>query len=60
MWGGRPARLTRWAGRNAEVDDGYWFGLYVYKLTELSERDEKMMNEMYLREMREVALESVL
>lgn len=51
-WGNKPSKLARWVGRNAERDDGYWLGIYVYKLTEQGAREEKEANEKYEKEMR--------
>lgn len=51
-WGEKPPRLVRWAGRNAERDDGYWLGLYVYRMTETGMKIEKERGEKYEREMR--------
>ncbi|KFY33014.1 hypothetical protein V495_08513, partial [Pseudogymnoascus sp. VKM F-4514 (FW-929)] len=50
-WGTKPSRLVRFAGRNAERDDGYWLGLYVYRL-EHGGSDERRKIEWHERELR--------
>jgi hypothetical protein len=47
-WETKPSRLVRWAGRNAERDDGYWLGLYVYRLSEKGIQSERERNASYL------------
>ncbi|KAL5348372.1 hypothetical protein ACLOAV_006854 [Pseudogymnoascus australis] len=53
-WGNKPSRMVRWAGRMAEIDDGYWLGFYVYKMTEEGMRAEKARSEKFEKEMRAV------
>ncbi|KFY18538.1 hypothetical protein V493_08534 [Pseudogymnoascus sp. VKM F-4281 (FW-2241)] len=54
-WGNKPARMMRFAGRNSEIDDGYWLGFYVYRLSPGGAELEKQMSERYERETRAVA-----
>ncbi|ELR07494.1 hypothetical protein VC83_02125 [Pseudogymnoascus destructans] len=51
-WGNKPSRMVRWAGRNAEMDDGHWLGFYMYRMTRTGKRAEVEGNERYEREMR--------
>ncbi|OBT91186.1 hypothetical protein VE02_00307 [Pseudogymnoascus sp. 03VT05] len=54
-WGHKPSRMARWAGRNAEVDDGHWLGFYMYRLSWKGKKAEAERNEEYEREMRRLA-----
>ncbi|OBT94910.1 hypothetical protein VE01_07487 [Pseudogymnoascus verrucosus] len=54
-WGTKPSRMVRWAGRNAEMDDGHWLGIYVYRLTRKGKAAEVERNEQYEREARRSA-----
>ncbi|OBT66288.1 hypothetical protein VE03_04397 [Pseudogymnoascus sp. 23342-1-I1] len=54
-WGNKPSRMVRWAGRNAEIDDGYWLGIYVYRMTEEGKKAERERSEKFKRESKAVA-----
>lgn len=58
-WGNLPSRMVRFAGRNAEIDDGYWLGLYVYRMSRgsiVAEQNKENI-ERCEREMRDVVVE---
>lgn len=50
-WGKIPSRMTRLAGRNGEIDDGYWLGLFAYRMPKEAARRELLLRDEYDRKM---------